>query len=80
MEAYRSEFCIDTVTEEDGDESVTDELREKLQPAGIITCEFYFLRNTQRNLHGYGERKEIEELGSLSEKAVKGDALSYQAM
>lgn len=61
-------------------EPVSAELKQKLQSVGIITCEFYFLDNPTRNKNLRGMRKDIETLPPISEKAIKGDALSHQAM
>ncbi|KAF2833541.1 hypothetical protein CC86DRAFT_415385 [Ophiobolus disseminans] len=61
-------------------EAIPEELKKKLQPVGIITCEFYFLNNPRRNTHLHGAQKDIEELHSVSEKAIKGDALSHQTV
>jgi len=61
-------------------ETVPEALKKKLQPVGIITCEFYFLNNPRRNPHLHGAQKDIEELPSVSEKAIKGDALSHQTV
>jgi len=47
---------------------------------GVITCEFYFLDQPQRNPNVQGAHKEMEELPPISEKAIKGDAISHQAM
>jgi hypothetical protein len=46
----------------------------------MITCGFYFLNNPQKTVHLRGENKEMDELPPVSEKAIKGDALSHQAM
>lgn len=69
-----------TGTEEDTEENVSEEIKKKLEPMGTITCGFYFLEDAQRNQHLRVAHKEIEELGTVSEKATKGDALSHQAM
>jgi hypothetical protein len=45
----------------------------------MITCEFYFLNDPQRNSHLHGAHKEMEELPPVSEKVMKGDAISHQA-
>jgi hypothetical protein len=46
---------------------------------GVITCEFYFLDQPQRNRDLHGAHKEMKELPPISEKAIKGDAISHQA-
>jgi hypothetical protein len=51
-----------------------------LKHVDIITCGLYFLNNPQQNPHLHGAHKELEELPTVSEKAIKGDALSHQAM
>ncbi|KAH7084824.1 hypothetical protein BKA63DRAFT_573833 [Paraphoma chrysanthemicola] len=65
---------------ESGIEAVSAELKQKLQPVGIITCEFYFLDKPKRNKNLRGVRKDIEALPPVSEKAMKGDSLSHHAI
>lgn len=59
-----------------------EELKKRLDTTGIITCQFHFLENLQRNRNRdlHVEQKDIEEIGTMSEEAVKGDALSHQAV
>jgi hypothetical protein len=60
--------------------TIPEDLRDKLQPIGIITCEFYFLNNTRRNQKVAFVHKELEKLGTVNEKAIKGESLSHQAV
>jgi hypothetical protein len=66
-------------TEENGEETTSEELKTKLEPIGAITCDFYFLENLRANRSLCGLREEMETLPSVSEKDVKGDALTHQA-
>lgn len=61
-------------------ETIPEDLKAKLKSVGVITCEFYFLNNPRPNPHLYGTQKDIEELDVISEKAIKGDALSHQTV
>lgn len=70
----------DQPTGETGAETIPKDLKEKLKHVGIITCEFYFLNNPRRNTGVYGAQKDVEALKSVSEKAIKGDALSHQTV
>lgn len=79
LAAY-SESYADQITGETTAEIIPEDLKEKLKPIGIITCEFYFLNNPRRNSHLHGAQKDIEALQTVSEKAIKGDALSHQTV
>ncbi|KAF1937305.1 hypothetical protein EJ02DRAFT_458833, partial [Clathrospora elynae] len=59
---------------------IPEDLKKKLQPVGIITCELYFLDNAQRNQQIRFARKELEKLETVNEKAIKGESLSHQAI
>jgi hypothetical protein len=59
---------------------VPKDLKEKLQPVGVITCEFYFLNNPQRHPEIHFAQKGLEKLGTVDEKAVKGESLSHQTL
>lgn len=61
-------------------EAISEDLHHKLQPVGIITCEFYFLNNARRSSRTGFVHKELEKLGTVNEKDIKGDSLSHQAM
>jgi hypothetical protein len=61
-------------------EAVPQGLEATLKHIGIITCGFHFLNNPQHNPHLHSAHKELEKLPTVSEKAIKGDALSHQAM
>lgn len=55
-----------------------EHVKQRLEPVGTITLNFYFLENARQNTWLEVERKEIRELGTVSEKAVvKGAALSH---
>jgi hypothetical protein len=62
-----------------GSDTVPDDVKKALQAVGTITCTFYFLNNPIRNRYLRGAHKDMCGLPSVSEKAVKGDALSHQA-
>ncbi|KAG9190577.1 hypothetical protein G6011_08665 [Alternaria panax] len=62
------------------EEPISEDLQNKLQPIGIITCELYFLNNAKRNLNASFEHKELEKLDAINEKAIKGESLSHQAV
>ncbi|OAK95675.1 hypothetical protein IQ06DRAFT_329081 [Phaeosphaeriaceae sp. SRC1lsM3a] len=66
------------IEEHDG-QAVSEELKARLKPVGIISCGFYFLNDPQRSEGHHNARQGIEELPSIDEKALKGDALSHQA-
>ncbi|KAI4685193.1 hypothetical protein J4E81_009006 [Alternaria sp. BMP 2799] len=59
---------------------IPEDLQSKLQPIGIITCEFYFLDNARRNPKMVFVQKELEKLDTVNEKAIKGESLSHQAV
>ncbi|RAR02987.1 hypothetical protein DDE83_008388 [Stemphylium lycopersici] len=62
------------------DAAPSDDLKRRLEPIGIITCEFYFLENAQKSPERRSiEGKKLEVLDGVDEKAVKGEALSHQA-
>jgi hypothetical protein len=61
-------------------EPTSEDLQNKLNPIGIITCEFYFLNNAQRSSRTGFVHKELEKLDTLNEKDIKGDLLSHQAV
>jgi hypothetical protein len=60
--------------------AIPEALKKKLQPVGIITCEFYFLNNPQRNPEMHFAQRELEKLEMVNEKAIKGESLSHQAV
>jgi hypothetical protein len=64
--------------EDNGSEVVSEALREALDDLGTITLEFRFLENIQRNKDIRVPRKVVDDIGIISEKAVKGEALSHQ--
>jgi len=59
---------------------IPEDMQSKLQPIGIITCEFYFLDNARRNPKMVFVQKELEKLDMVNEKAIKGESLSHQAV
>jgi hypothetical protein len=61
-------------------DSVPEKVKEALKDTSIISCSFYFLDNPKPNRRLRGARKAMNELPTVDEKAVKGDALSHQAM
>lgn len=66
--------------EECSDAPPSDDLKKRLEPIGIITCEFYFLENAQKNPERRCvDGKKLEVVDGVDEKAVKGEALSHQA-
>ncbi|KAF1921827.1 hypothetical protein BDU57DRAFT_563962 [Ampelomyces quisqualis] len=71
------EFAAMTIEEHD-DEETPEDLKAKLERVGVITCGFYFLENSRRSRCFLDARKEMEVLPPVSEKVVKGDALSHQ--
>jgi hypothetical protein len=68
------------ITAEYDGEPTPEDLKKKLEPVGIITCNFYFLDNAQRNPEIHFAQQELEKLDTVNEKLVKGDSLSHQAM
>jgi hypothetical protein len=58
---------------------VPEDIKEALKDTGTISCSFYFLNDPKPNHKLRGARKSMEELPTVDEKAVKGDALSHQA-
>jgi hypothetical protein len=59
---------------------IPEDLQNKLQPVGTITCEFYFLDNARRSPKTSFVHEELEKLDTVNEKAIKGDSLSHQVM
>jgi hypothetical protein len=70
----------DTCTGEWSEGPVSEDLLNKLQHIGIITCEFYFLENARHNPNTGFLHKELEKLDKVNEKAIKGESLSHQAV
>ncbi|KAH9876224.1 hypothetical protein J1614_004103 [Plenodomus biglobosus] len=61
-------------------DQVSEELAQKRQSIGVITCRFYFLKSLKRNHHARSMRKGTENRSEVSGKAVKGEALSHQTI
>ncbi|CAG5182045.1 uncharacterized protein ALTATR162_LOCUS9964 [Alternaria atra] len=59
---------------------IPEDLQNKLQPVGTITCEFYFLDNARRSPKTSFVHEELEKLDTVNEKAIKGDSLSHQVI
>ena len=68
------------MAEESGGSAVSEELKETLKSVGIISCGFYFLDSANRSKSTHKPRRGMETLPPIDEKALKGDALSHQAM
>ncbi|KAH7389621.1 hypothetical protein DE146DRAFT_738910 [Phaeosphaeria sp. MPI-PUGE-AT-0046c] len=66
--------------EENDGSAVSEELKAKLQSVGIITCGFYFLDSPQPSYRHHKARHGVEVSPPIDEKALKGDALSHQAI
>ncbi|KAH3970147.1 hypothetical protein HBI25_050640 [Parastagonospora nodorum] len=60
--------------------AICDVPKTKLQTVGIITCGFYFLNNPKHNTNLLGVHKKLDVLPPISEKSIKGEALSHQAI
>jgi len=79
MSKYREKANTDvSITEPGNDEPVSEELKETLDLMGTITLKFYYLENAHKNENFHLPRRMVDGIGTVSEKAVKGQALSHQ--
>lgn len=69
-----------TKSEEDTADVTTVGTSDRLDSVGLITCSFYFLEKPSRKSDVEVSRKTLPQLGPVSEKDVKGEALSHQAV
>ncbi|KAF2025119.1 hypothetical protein EK21DRAFT_93521 [Setomelanomma holmii] len=65
---------------ETGSRAVPTDLKKKLQSVVIITSELYFLNSPQHNPRLNGAHREMEKLPPVTEKTIKANALSHQAI
>jgi hypothetical protein len=66
------------MTEENNHEETPEEIKAKVKSVGVIACGFHFLENPRRNRCFLSSRKRMGVLPPVSEKDVKGEALSHQ--
>ncbi|KAF2004869.1 hypothetical protein P154DRAFT_571621 [Amniculicola lignicola CBS 123094] len=73
-------FRFAEVSLEEGDRQLGEDELEALKAAGTIELQFFWLKNLKINRRGFVKRGTLKQMDKVPEKAVKGQALSHQAL